>query len=167
MVRKKHNRIGLNEASLFCANKVFFTLQRSNLSRVDPLEKQACHPNHLHLNSLDQVRSVFSGWQSLHVLQVPFWCHFVFRNGEVPLVVWFTFKSKMLAYIQLSRWRERRPFVISASGSLYLVDLHGVGGLAGTIMDQSRDRGSISYHHCSFFTQIAADVKKHLLASLC
>ena len=25
------------------------------------------------------------------------------------------------------RWRERRPFVISASGSLDLVDLHGVG----------------------------------------
>ena len=33
-----------------------------------------------------------------------------------------------------------------ASGSLDLVDLHGVGGLAGTIRDQSRGRGSISYH---------------------
>ena len=43
-------------------------------------------------------------------------------------------------------WRERRPFVISASWSLDLVDLHGVGGLAGTITDQSRGRGSISYH---------------------
>ena len=36
--------------------------------------------------------------------------------------------------------------VISASGSLYLVDLHGVGGLTGIIRDQSRGGGSISYH---------------------
>ena len=32
------------------------------------------------------------------------------------------------------------------SGFLDLVYLHGVGGLAGTIKDQSRGRGSISYH---------------------
>ena len=32
-----------------------------------------------------------------------------------------------------NRWREWRPFLISASGSQDLVDLHGVGGLAGTI----------------------------------
>ena len=44
------------------------------------------------------------------------------------------------------RWRERRPFVISASGSLDLVDLHGVGSLAGTIRDQSRGCGIISDH---------------------
>ena len=33
-----------------------------------------------------------------------------------------------------------------ASGSLDLVDLHGIGGLAGAIRDQSRGRGSISYN---------------------
>ena len=35
--------------------------------------------------------------------------------------------------------------VISVSGSLDLVDLHGVGGLAGTIRDQSGDRGGTRY----------------------
>ena len=49
--------------------------------------------------------------------------------------------------INIIEWgRERRPFVISSSGSLDLVDLHGAGGLAGTIKDQSRGRGSIRYH---------------------
>ena len=44
------------------------------------------------------------------------------------------------------KYLKGRPFVISASGSLDMVDLHGVGGLPGTIRDQSRGRGSISYH---------------------
>ena len=35
----------------------------------------------------------------------------------------------------IERWRERRPSVISASGSLDLVDLHGQ---TGTIRDQSK-----------------------------
>ena len=43
-------------------------------------------------------------------------------------------RAKTLTWLQL----ERRPFVISASGSLDLVDLHGVGGLAGTLRDQPK-----------------------------
>ena len=48
------------------------------------------------------------------------------------------------------------------------MDLHGVGGLAGTIREHSRDRGSISYHPIPLARpKIAADVKNHLLPFLC
>ena len=48
------------------------------------------------------------------------------------------------------------------------MDLHGVGGLAGTIRDQPRGLGSTnSIGQTQVLAQSAADVKNHLLAYLC
>ena len=47
---------------------------------------------------------------------------------------------------QLWRWRERHPSVISVSGSLDLVDLHGVGRSDWYPQGPVKGRGSNSYH---------------------
>ena len=46
-----------------------------------------------------------------------------------------TYIDGPLTHVNNTRSRDRCPFVISASGSLDLVDLHGVGSPAGTIRD--------------------------------
>ena len=62
--------------------------------------------------------------------------------------------------------------IISASGSQDLVDLHGVGGRVDTIRDQSKPvvasaTTQFQYGKTQVLAQGAADVKNHLLASLC